>query len=290
MIIFFQNIISGLETGSLYALAALGLVLIFRTSDVINFAQGDIAMFSTFVGYRVFEKFTSYWGAVSLAIIFAIVFGYVLERLFLRKALKLGIINKIIITMGMLMIIQGLTVVIFGTEDYYLRKAVEMENFNLFGVIIQPNALFIIAITLMIVFVFNYLLKNTSFGIGIRATAEDETTARLMGIPVGKIYSRSWMIATALGAFAGILVAPKTQVSITMMTDIHLKAFIAAVVGGFSSFLGPVAGGFIIGIADNLVGYYLSLDWKTVIVYGLLIIVLVVKPNGLFGKTVRKKV
>ncbi len=290
MTIFLQNIISGLETGALYALAALGLVLIFRTSDVINFAQGDIAMFSTFFGYRVFEKYMSYPFAVILALLFAVGLGYILERLFLRKALKLGIINKIIITMGMLMVIQGLTVIFFGTEDYYLRKAIEMDNFNIAGVIIQPNALFIIFLTLGIVIIFNYLLKKTKFGIAIRTTAEDEETARLMGIPVGKVYSRSWMIATALGALAGILVAPKTQVSISMMLDIHLKSFIAAVVGGFSSFFGPVAGGFLIGVADNLVGYYWSLDWKTAIVYGILLITLIIKPAGIFGKVVRKKV
>ncbi|MFZ5968121.1 MAG: branched-chain amino acid ABC transporter permease [Bacillota bacterium] len=290
MDIFLQNIIAGLETGGLYALAALGLVLIFRTSDVINFAQGEIAMFSTFVAYRIFENAYPYWAAVTGAILFAVVFGYGIERLFLRPAMKASIISKIIITMGILMVIQGLAVVIFGTEDYYLRKAIESENFTISGLILQPNSLFIVIITLVIVYVFNYMVNKTRFGIAIRTTAENENTARLMGIPVSKVYSRSWMIATALGAIAGILVAPKTQVSVTMMADIHLKSFIAAVVGGFSSFLGPVVGGFIIGVADNLVGFYLSLDWKTVIVYSILILMLIVKPAGLFGTTIRKKV
>jgi branched-chain amino acid transport system permease protein len=285
-----QNIISGLETGALYALAALGLVLIFKTSDVINFAQGEMAMFSAFVAYRIFEKHVPYWGAVIGAIAFAAVFGYIIERLFLRPAIKASIINKLIITMGLVMLIQGLAVVFFGTEDYYLRKAIETENINIGGVVIQPNAIFIIALVLVIVFVFNFLVKKTKFGISIRTTAEKDLTARMMGIPVSSVYSRSWMIATALGALAGILVAPKTQVSMTMMMDIHLKSFIAAVVGGFSSFLGPVVGGFIIGIADNMVGYYISLDWKTTIVYGVLIIMLLVKPAGLFGEVIRKKV
>ncbi|KOA20379.1 high-affinity branched-chain amino acid transport system permease protein LivH [Clostridium homopropionicum DSM 5847] len=290
MVVFLQNIISGLETGALYALAALGLVLIFKTSDVINFAQGDMAMFSAFVAYRIFEKHVPYWGAVIGALVFAAVFGYIIERLFLRPAVKASIINKLIITMGLVMVVQGLAVIFFGTEDYYLRKAIESNNINVDGVIIQPNAIFIIVLILAIVFIFNYLVKKTKFGISIRATAEKDMTARMMGIPVSSVYSRSWMIATALGALAGILVAPKTQVSVTMMADIHMKSFIAAVVGGFSSFIGPVAGGFIMGIADNMVGYYISLDWKTVIVYGFLIVMLLVKPAGLFGEIIRKKV
>lgn len=290
MVVFLQNIISGLETGALYALAALGLVLIFKTSDVINFAQGDMAMFSAFVAFRIFEKHVPYWGAVIGALVFAAVFGYIIERVFLRPAVKASIINKLIITMGLVMVVQGLAVIFFGTEDYYLRKAIESDNINIGGVIIQPNAIFIIVLILAIVFIFNYFVKNTKFGISIRATAEKDMTARMMGIPVSSVYSRSWMIATALGALAGILVAPKTQVSVTMMADIHMKSFIAAVVGGFSSFVGPVAGGFIMGIADNMVGYYISLDWKTVIVYGFLIVMLLVKPAGLFGEIIRKKV
>ncbi len=290
MDIFMQNIVSGLETGALYALAALGLVLIFRTSDVINFAQGEIAMFNAFVAYRLFERILPYWGAVIGALIAAAFVGWLIERVFLRPAVGASIINKIIITMGILMIVQGVAVLIFGTEDYYLRKAVEGDNFSISGLVLQPNALFIITLILFIVFGFNYLVNRTKLGIAIRTTAENEMTARMMGIPVNKVYSFSWMIATSLGALAGILVAPKTQVSIAMMADIHLKSFIAAVVGGFSSFMGPVAGGFIIGIADNLVGYYLSLDWKTVIVFGILVLMLVVKPEGLFGKPIRKKV
>lgn len=290
MDILMQNIISGLETGALYALAALGLVLIFRTSDVINFAQGEIAMFNAFVAYRMLEKTGSYWLSVIGAVLFAAAFGWLIERIFLRPAVRASIISKVIITMGVLMMVQGLAVLAFGTEDYYMRKAVEGENFNWFGVIVQPNAILIIGLIIAIVVSFNYLLNHTKLGIAIKTTAENDTTARLMGIPVGKVYSLSWMIATSLGALAGILVAPKTQVSISMMADIHMKSFIAAVVGGFSSFMGPIAGGFIIGIADNLVGYYLSLDWKTVIVFGILIVTLVLKPEGLFGKPMRKKV
>lgn len=287
---FFQIFIAGLETGSLYALAALGLVLIFRTSDVINFAQGEMAMFSSFVALTLWQNNMPYYLAFIGAILFAIIFGFLIERVFIRPAAKASVVSKMIITLGLIMIVNGLASAIFGIESYYFRKAITLDNFNVKGVIIQPNAVFIILITLIIMGVLFYLIKNTKMGIAIRATAQNEQTAKLMGIPVSRVYSLSWIIATVLGATAGVLIAPTTNVSTTMMTEVHLKSFIAAVLGGFNSFIGPVVGGFIIGVFDNLVGYYISLTWETVIVYGLLIIILIVKPTGLFGKSHRKKV
>lgn len=290
MAVFFQNVIAGLETGSLYALAALGLVLIFRTSDVINFAQGEMAMFSSFIALTLWQNHMPYYVAVIGAILFAVVFGFLVERIFIRPATKASLVSKMIITLGLIMIFNGLAGAIFGIDSHYFRKAVESENINLGGVIIQPNALFIIIITILVMSILFYLIRNTMMGIAIRATAQNENTAKLMGVPVSKVYSLSWIIATVLGAIAGILIAPTTNISTTMMMEVHLKSFIAAVLGGFGSFIGPVVGGFMIGVFDNLVGYYISLKWKTVIVYGLLIFILIVKPTGLFGKIHRKKV
>lgn len=290
MVEFFQNVISGLETGSLYALAALGLVLIYRTSDVINFAQGEMAMFSSFVAFTIFQKNMPYVAAFIGALLFAVILGFLVERVFIRPASKANLVSKMIITLGLIMIFNGLASAFFGIDSHPFRKALTMDNINLGEVIIQPNALFIISITIIIMAVLFYMIKNTLIGIAIRATAQNETTAKLMGVPVSKVYSLSWIIATVLGAIAGILIAPTTNVSTTMMAEVHLKSFIAAVLGGFGSFVGPVVGGFIIGVFDNLVGYYISLQWKTVIVYGLLIVILIVKPTGLFGKVHRKKV
>lgn len=290
MDIFFQNIMAGLETGSLYALAALGLVLIFRTSDVVNFAQGEMAMFSSFVALKLLQNKLPYPVAFIGAILFAVAFGYAVERLFMRPALKASLVSKMIITLGLIMIIDGAASSIFGIDTYSFPKAINAANLNVGGVIIQPNALFIISLTLLIMGGLFYVMQKTMTGIALRATAQNEGTARLMGIPVKNIYSLSWILATVLGAIAGVLIAPTTDISTTMMLEVHLKSFIAAVLGGFGSFVGPVVGGFLIGVLDNLVGYYISLTWKTVIVYGLLILILIVKPAGLFGKIHRKKV
>ncbi len=291
MNIFFQNVIAGLETGSLYALAALGLVLIFRTTDVINFAQGEMAMFCSFIGFKLFTSLgLPYPVAFIVTIIFAVLFGFIIEKYVIRSVNKASVVSKMIVTLGLIMVISGLATALFGIDSHYLRKAITLDNLNIGGVVIQPNAIFIILVTIVIMSVLFYMIRKTLFGIAIRATAQNETTAKLMGIPVNRITSSSWIIATVLGAIAGLLIAPTTNVSTTMMGEIHLKSFIAAVVGGFGSFLGPVVGGFLIGILDNLVGYYITLKWKTVIVYGLLIVVLIFKPTGLFGKIHRKKV
>ncbi|MGF7058572.1 branched-chain amino acid ABC transporter permease [Brassicibacter mesophilus] len=287
---FLQTFIAGLETGSLYALAALGLVLIFRTSDVINFAQGEMAMFSSFIALKIWQHNMPYPVAFIGAIVFAVVFGFVVERIFIRPASKASIVSKMIITLGLIMIINGLASALFGIDSYYFRKAITWENINLAGVIVQPNAVFIIVITIIIMSILFYMIRKTMMGIAIRATAQNETTSKLMGIPVSRVYSTSWIIATILGAIAGVLIAPTTNVSTTMMADVHLKSFIAAVLGGFSSFIGPVVGGLIIGVLDNLVGMYISLTWKTVIVYGILILTLIIKPTGIFGQVHRKKV
>lgn len=290
MVELFQNIIAGLETGALYALAALGLVLIYRTTHVINFAQGEMAMFSSFIALTIWQGSMPYPVAVIGAVVFAIILGYLTERIVIRPAAKANVVSKMIITLGLIMIFNGLASSLFGIESHFFRKAITGDNIHAGEVVIQPNAIFIILLTIAIMSVLFYFIKNTTMGISIRATAQNETTAKLMGIPVSKVYSMSWIIATVLGAIAGILIAPTTNVSTTMMMDVHLKSFVAAVLGGFGSFIGPVIGGFIIGVFDNLVGYYISLKWKTVIVYGLLILILIVKPAGLFGKVHRKKV
>ncbi|MFY9175491.1 MAG: branched-chain amino acid ABC transporter permease [Peptococcia bacterium] len=290
MDIFLQTLIAGLETGSLYALAALGLVLIFRTSDLINFAQGDMAMFSTFIAFTLFQRTNSYPLAFFGALIFSVIFGFLVERVFIRPASKANLVSKMIITLGLIMIVGGLAGAVFGTDSEYLRKVVLANNLQFGNVVIQPNALFIIVLTIIIMAILFTIINKTKLGIAIRATAQNEETARLMGIPVKRVYAMSWILATMLGAITGLLVAPTTNVSINMMGEIHLKSFIAAVLGGFSSFTGPVLGGFILGELDNMVGLYLSLKWKTVIVYGLLIIILIFKPTGILGKVHRKKV
>ncbi|WP_026476465.1 branched-chain amino acid ABC transporter permease [Alkaliphilus transvaalensis] len=295
---FLQNVIAGIETGSLYALAALGVVLIYRVSAVTNFAQGEMAMFSGFVAYSLWQRLSLAFGNTHVtyimafigALLFATIFGFIVEKVFIRPALRGSLVGKMIITLGLIMIVNGSAGALFGTDTHAMRRAITTPSFFIGGLLIRPNAYFIIFLTLIIMFILFYLIRKTMFGVAIRATAENETTARLMGVPTAKVSSVAWIIATILGATAGILIAPATNVHTNMMADVHLKSFIAAVLGGFTSFIGPVIGGLLIGVMDNLVGFYISAKWRTVIVYGFLILILIVKPAGLFGKVRRKKV
>ena len=220
MDIFLQTLIAGLETGSLYALAALGLVLIFRTSDLINFAQGDMAMFSTFIAFTLFQRTNSYPLAFFGALIFSVIFGFLVERVFIRPASKANLVSKMIITLGLIMIVGGLAGAVFGTDSEYLRKVVLANNLQFGNVVIQPNALFIIVLTIIIMAILFTIINKTKLGIAIRATAQNEETARLMGIPVKRVYAMSWILATMLGAITGLLVAPTTNVSILSLIHI----------------------------------------------------------------------
>ena len=298
MAAFLQNIIAGLETGSLYALAALGVVMIYRVSGVTNFAQGEMAMFSSFIAFTIWRSTSveilgpemGYVVAFLGAIIFAVIFGFTVERLFIRPAKKATMVGKMIVTLGLIMMVNGTAGALFGTDTHHMRRAITADSFTIGDVLVRPNAIFVIALTLLIMGILFYMIKRTIFGVAIRATAQNETTARLMGVPTKKVSSSAWIIATVLGAIAGVLISPATNVHTNMMSEVHLKSFIAAVLGGFTSFIGPVVGGLMIGVLDNLVGYYISLKWRTVIVYGFLILILIVKPAGLFGKVIRKKV
>lgn len=293
--IFLQNVFGGIETGSLYALAALGVVLIYRVSDVTNFAQGEMAMFSTFVTYTIWTYSANagfaypYLLAFIGAIIFSAIFGFFVERVFIRPTSNSSLLGKMIVTLGLIMIVNGSAGAIFGTDSYYMPRAIG-GHIRISNMIIRPNSFFVIGLALVIMLGLFYTIKFTMFGVAIRATAQNNKVAKLMGIPTQKVTAFTWILATMMGAIAGLMIAPATNVYTGMMAEVHLKSFIAAVLGGFTSFVGPVIGGLMIGVLDNLVGYYISTNWQTVIVYGVLIIILIFKPYGLFGKVPKKKV
>lgn len=289
MVTFFQVLIAGLETGSLYALSAMGLILVFRTSQMLNFAHSDSAMFCTFVSLTIMRLSGSFALAFLGGVLFGLLLGVLID-LATRVAGKINPTSKMIVTLGLAMVLSGLASSFFGLDTHYFRKAIMLDNLNIGGVIIQPNSLFIMALSILIMAVLLFVIGKTKIGIAIRATAQSERTARLMGVPVDRIYTISWVTATMLAAITGILVAPVTNVSISMMGEVHMKAFTAAVLGGFGSFVGPVVGGLLVGVLDNLVGLYISLNWKTTIVYAFLILILIIKPAGIFGRKRRKRV
>lgn len=286
-----QVIVSGFITGSLYALAALGLVLIFKTSDIVNFAQGEMAMFNTFIAYTLLTRLgLSYFFAFILTIVFAAIMGFLIQRIIMRPLFGSPLISSMIATLGLIMILNGLAGNLFGFETKNFPKMINAENVKFANVSIDPNSLLIIGITLGIMLMLFYYFKYAMGGLAIRAVAQDPNAARLMGISVDNVVMATWMMSAMLSGIAGMLIAPTTFLDINMMADIHLKSFCSAVLGGFNTFVGPVVGGFLLGIFENLFGRYASLEWKSVFVFALIIVMLVIKPNGICGKEYRKKV
>lgn len=288
---FLQLVLSGLATGSLYAMAALGLVLIYKTTHVMNFSQGEMAMFSTFFAYTMLNSYgLPYYAAFIGAVIFAAILGFLVEYCLMRPLREAPPLSPMIVTLGLIMIVSGVAGWFFGYNIHPYPRAVSGSMINIGGAVISPNSLFIICLALFIMGLLFWFFKRTFPGLAIRATAQNSNTAKLMGVNISRVYSTTWMVAVGLGATAGILVAPTTNVSLAMMGEVHLMSLTAAVLGGFTSFAGPVLGGLILGVLKNLVGAYLSTKWATAFTFSLIIVILLLRPEGLFGKIQRKKV
>lgn len=284
-----QLIFNGIVTGSLYALAALGLVLIFKTSDIVNFAQGEMAMFFTFIAFTLLSRSMPYFVAFILTLIFAGVMGFIIQRTIIRP-LGNALISAMIATLGLIMIVNGLAGNIFGFDVTAFPKMINAENVKIGSVTVDLNSLIVIIITIAIMMALFYYFKYTMSGLALRAAAQDPKAAKLMGISVERVITLTWIISAMLAGITGILVAPTTNLSVGMMADVHLKSFCAAVLGGFNSFIGPLVGGLVLGVSENLFGKFVSISWKSVFTFALIIVMLVIKPNGLVGTKVRKKV
>lgn len=286
-----QLIINGLITGSLYSLAALGLVMIFKTSDIVNFSQGEMAMFNTFMAFTLLTTLkVPYYLAFFLTIIFAAIMGLIIQKIVIDPLKDAPLLSSMIATLGLIMILNGLAGNIFGFETKSFPKLVQGENIQILGTSVEPNSLATMGITFFIMLLLLYFFKYTKTGLALRASAQNPEAAQLMGISVNKVVTLTWIISAVLSGVAGMLIAPITFLDVSMMADMHLKSFAAAVLGGFNTFGGPVVGGLLLGIAENIFGKYISLSWKTVFSFALIILMLIIKPNGLLGKTYRKKV
>jgi len=289
-VILAQQIISGLATGSLYALAALGLVLIFKTTDVVNFAQGEMAMFGTFIMFTLLKTAgLPYWGAFVLALAFAFLMGAAIERVVLRPLAHAPLISVLIATLGLMQIINGVAGWIWGYQAKAFPTAVSGSPIKLGSLVITLPDLVNFVVSLVVMTGFFLLFRFTKLGVAMRAVAENRVAARLMGIPTDRILSLTWGLGGVLAATAGILIAPVTNLDINMMSEMQIKAFTAAVLGGFTSLPGAVVGGLTLGVLENVVGQFVP-QLKTPFAFGLIVLVLVIKPTGLMGTVQRKKV
>lgn len=286
-------ILRSLEYGSIYALASLSIILVYKTSFTTNFAQGVLGMFNTYlIATLVTSKGFSIYAAIPFGIVSAVIIGILIDVIIIRRAKNVSPVGKQIITLGILNIILGVTPLAFGVYDLQLPKIIPEGRLDILGASITYNSLFNIIFGLVVMLILFNILSKTKFGLAIRTTASNETTARMMGVSTKTITMVAWAIAGVLSMFAGVMAAPFSAVNTIFMNDIQINAFMASVFGGFSTFHGPVVGAYILSIATNLLQVYLPQGtvWGKPIVYALMIVFLYFRPVGLFGKKVVKKV
>ncbi|MFC1824766.1 branched-chain amino acid ABC transporter permease [Thermodesulfobacteriota bacterium] len=291
MVDFFQTIISGIAVGSSYALMGLAMVIIYKTSEVVNFAQGEMALLSTFLTFMVLEFHGfPFYVAFPGAMVFAFFLGCVLEFAVLRRAKEPNALGMIIITIGLEMILMGFVSWKFGADPKSMSFPISpwdsVELGELFVSSLEVLT-FIVALTLMVIlFLF---LRYSKLGVAMKATQQNRVAARLQGIRANRILMITWGISSLVGCIAGLLLAPITMQPF-MMWDPMLKGFAAAVMGGMTSLPGSIFGAYMIGIIENLFGGYVSIEFKSAVAFFIIVVVLCLKPSGLFARHYVKKV
>lgn len=284
-------IFNSIQTGSVFALAALGIVLIFRTSKTTNFAQGIIGTFNAYVAATLFlNRGFSIWVVALAALITAFLTGVIIDRLIMRAAKKSLGMTKPILTLGIIMILVGLIPFLFGVQFLTLPSFIPTGSVLISGINLRYNTIFVIALSTVLMAGLFWFIQYTRWGLATRVTAADETTSQLMGVPTERITMISWAVAAMLGTLSALFIAPSVGVQPNMMLNVQISAFFAGTLGGFSTFFGPVVGAYLIAFMMNFTGFYISDIWGNVIVYSLILVFLYFKPYGLFGKKPTKKV
>jgi branched-chain amino acid transport system permease protein len=287
-----QVIVSGISQGCIYGLIALGFVLIYKATETVNFAQGELMMLGAFLGLTGTSVLgLPYWAAIAAALLAMAVFGFVLERAVLNPILGQPAFAVVMVTIGIGFIARGVVTMIpgWGTDTHMLEAPFRGEVLRAGGLVIAAEHLVIIAATVVLAAVLYVFFRYSRVGVALQAASQNQLAAYYMGIPVRRLNGLIWAISAAVAALAGLLLAPLTFVHANM-GFIGLKAFPAAVVGGFGSLPGALVGGIVIGVVEALSGVYLPEGFKDVAAYVVVLAMLAVRPNGLFGETMRKKV
>jgi branched-chain amino acid transport system permease protein len=285
-----QLIESGIALGMIYALIAFGYQLTFSTSNTLNFGQGEALMLGALVGLTLVGHM-SYWLMIPLVLVFGALQGVVVERIGVRPTLKTkSEFGWIMTTISLAIIFKNVAENIWGHNDLTFPSPLPQEPLVFFGVRVLPMEIMIVLGALAIMLAVEIFNRNSIYGKAVVATSNDRDAAGLMGINTGLVITFSYALSSMTAAFAGVLIAPLTLTGATMGAVLGLKAFSVAIIGGLNSGMGVIVGGLILGIAETTTGYYISTGYKDVPGLLLLLLVLTIKPAGMFGKSVIKKV
>lgn len=299
--LFIDQVVAGIAAGSIYGLVALGIVLIYRSTDVINFAQGEMALFVTFVGWSLVQSGMEYWMVFFLVLALAGALGAFIERTVIRPVERAPVLNVVIVTLGLFTIFNSLSAFIWAQGE--LPKSFpatpigsELETFDLGFATVSRHRVAVLVIAVGVMVVLYLIFNRTKLGLAMRGTAQNPTAARLMGINVGRMLMLGWALSAIVGAVGGMLVAPIIYLDTTTMLTVILYAFAAAVLGGLDSPPGAMVGGVTIGIVQNVLSTFslgpvyfgpeLSLPGALLV----LVLVLLVRPTGIFGRAAVRRV
>jgi branched-chain amino acid transport system permease protein len=291
--LFFNQVINGIQQGAIYAALALALVLIFRSTSLLNFAQGEMAMFSTFIAWILADNGFPVVFAILAAMAVSVVGGAIIERTLIRPVGSDNVLAIVIVTIGIFIATNALAGWIYGTDGRVFPRIFPNESLVTFGdVTVTKETTGIVAILLVVVGLLYLMFQHTKVGLAMRAVASNAESAQLVGIRVGRILMLGWGLAAALGALAGALAAPQLNLSLNLMQGLLIYAFAAATLGGFDSPLGAVVGGLIVGVTQALAGQYIDFfnGFELGSAFLLILIVLLVRPQGLFGRAVVTRV
>ena len=283
---FLQVVVDGIADGSVYAALALALVLIFRSTGVVNFAQGEMAMFATFVAWALADSGVPLVLALLGALAFAFAAGMLVERVLIRPVEGGNPLNLVIVTLGLFIVVNAAAGWIWGFTLKDFPQIFPGGVAEIGGVSLSVESLGIIGVLLAVVLVLWALFTHTGIGLAMRAAAQSPASARLVGVPVGRMLMLGWGLAALLGALAGVLVAPRLFLDTNLMAGVLVYSFAGAALGGFDSPLGAVIGSWIIGITEGLAGTYVDAigsDLKVLVPLTIIVGVLLLRPSGLFG-------
>jgi branched-chain amino acid transport system permease protein len=288
-----QQIVSGLATGSIFASLALALVLIYRSMGVINFAQGEMAMFTTFIAWQLVQQGLPIWAAFALTIVVAFVGGVALEVVLIRPVERAAPLTIVIVTLGLLITLNGLAGLFWGYVVKPFPTPFPTTPIHVGSVSFSAQDIGIILVSLAALGIITLFFQKTKLGLAMRAAALYPDESRVLGIRVSRMLALGWGLAAVMGAISGIMVAPVVFLDPNMMQGIIVYAFAAAVLGGIESPLGAVIGGLVLGVVLNLLGTYveaIGTDLRLGVAFAIIVVVLLFRPAGLFGRVGTQRV
>ena len=293
MTLFFQQLVSGISTGAIYASLALALVLIYRSTHIVNFAQGEMAMFSTYIAWQFTDWGWGVWAAIAATLVISFVGGLAIERVVIRPVESSSVLTVVIVTLGLLLVFNQAAAWRWTSILKSFPSPFPDGAWWIGDVRINWSDVGIVVVLLVSVAALWFLFQKTKVGLAMRAAAANPESSRLVGINVGRMLMLGWGLAAVLGALSGVMVAPKLFLEPNMMAGVQIYAFAAATLGGFDSPVGAVVGGIVVGVAENLAGTYvdaIGADLKIAVPLVIIFAVLMVRPSGLFGKHVVARV